>query len=201
MPNPNFPAELGNIPYESVIGGPLNAAVEANARASMTAAQFIRTVGFTTDDSGNEVPVMVEFNYEKQVIDANGNETTERFNMTVPLLLLTHVPYFEVDNVTIDFHAKLNSLQKYATSSEFAVDSSIKGKQGWLTGHVKFSVNVSYQRQSHRQQQIERTYDQQVHVEAGSIESPEGVKKLLGVLEETITEEPAGPGGGGGGGP
>lgn len=192
MPNPNFPAELGNIPYESVIGGPLNAAVEANARASMTAAKFIQDVGFTTVD-GNEEPVMVTFEYEKQVIDdATGEETTERFRMTVPLLLLVHVPYFEVSQVTIDFHAKLNSIQKYSVSNKFNVDSSVKGKQGWFLGNVKWSVNVSYQRQAHRSQKIERTYDQKVHVEAESIDAPEGVKKLLGVLEETISEEEAG---------
>lgn len=28
MPNPNFPGELGSIPYSTIIGGPLNAAVE-----------------------------------------------------------------------------------------------------------------------------------------------------------------------------
>ncbi|MFP4217879.1 MAG: DUF2589 domain-containing protein [Salinarchaeum sp.] len=38
------------MPYNSIIGGPLNAAVEADAEASQTAAKFIDDVGFQTAD-------------------------------------------------------------------------------------------------------------------------------------------------------
>lgn len=191
MPNPNFPAELGSIPYEAVIGGPLNAAVEANAQASQVATQFISDVGFVTDEvEGTTEPVMVTFSYEKTVVDDEGNESTESFDLSVPLLLMLHVPYFEVEEVTIDFNVRLNSVQTFAASSKFNIDSSASGSVGFLFGRAKFSVNTSYQRQTSRGEKVERTYEQKVHVRAGSIEAPEGVKKLLGVLEEVITEEP-----------
>lgn len=192
MPNPNFPGELGSIPYETIIGGPLNAAVSANADASMTAAKFIQDVGFQESDDGWEAdrkPVYVTFSYKKSVIDdTSGEETTKEFEMQVPLLLLVHVPYFEVSKVTIDFNVKLNSVQSYSTSSQFDIDSTVKGKQGWFTGNVKWKVSASYQKKKSREQTVERTYDQNVHVEAQSIEPPTGVTRVFDVLEETITE-------------
>jgi len=191
MPNPNFPAELGNIPYQSIIGGPLTAAVKANTDASEAAAQFIKEVGFTEDENGEKSPRMVEFSYEKEVIDEESGESTlKSHTITIPFLLLTNVPYFEVEQVTVDFNVKLNSIQTYEASDEFNLDVENKGKQGWFTGRTEWSVNSSYQRKTSRSQEVERTYDQQVHVEAGSVEAPEGVKKLLGVLEQTIVEVP-----------
>ncbi|MFC6989814.1 DUF2589 domain-containing protein [Haloplanus sp. GCM10025708] len=201
--NPNFPGELGSIPYSQIIGGPLNAAVEANAQASETAAKFIQDVGFQKDNSmsSGEKPVYVEFHYKKQVMDESSGQTTEKeFSLQVPFLLLVNVPYFEVSNVTIDFHVRLNSVEKYATSSKFNVESEVKGKQGWFTGNVKWRVSASYQRQKSQSQKIERTYDQNVHVVAEGVGPPKGVDTLFKVLEETITETPANGGGGGGGG-
>lgn len=192
MPNPNFPGELGSIPYETIIGGPLNAAVEANADASMTAAKFIQDVGFQEADDGWESsrkPVYVTFSYKKTVIDdESGAESTKEFEMRVPLLLLVNIPYFEVSRVTVDFNVKLNSVQTYATSSKFDIDSEVKGKQGWFTGNVKWKVSASYQKQKSQSQKIERTYDQSVHVEAESVEPPTGVTRVFDVLEGTITE-------------
>jgi len=192
MPNPNFPGELGSIPYETIIGGPLNAAVEANADASMTAAKFIQDVGFQEADDDWESsrrPVYVTFSYKKTVIDdESGAESTQEFEMRVPLLLLVNIPYFEVSRVTVDFNVKLNSVQTYATSSKFDIDSEVKGKQGWFTGNVKWKVSASYQKQKSQSQKIERTYDQSVHVEAESVEPPTGVTRVFDVLEETITE-------------
>lgn len=108
--------------------------------------------------------------------------------MRVPLLLLVNIPYFEVSRVTVDFNVKLNSVQTYATSSKFDIDSEVKGKQGWFTGNVKWKVSASYQKQKSQSQKIERTYDQSVHVEAESVEPPTGVTRVFDVLEETITE-------------
>ncbi|SMO42611.1 DUF2589 domain-containing protein [Halorubrum cibi] len=193
MPSPNFPAELASIPYEEVIGTPLRAAVEANASASMTAAEFIRTVGFTEPVVGEAEPVTVDFAYERREVDPEtGSERIESHTMTVPLLLLIHVPYFEVETVTIDFNVKLNSVEAYSRSSEFEFDFSNQSEGGFdlgfLDGKTKTSVNMSYQSSTRRGREVERTYDQRVHVEAGSIDPPEGVSKLFSALETTITD-------------
>ncbi|ELZ43114.1 hypothetical protein C471_01614 [Halorubrum saccharovorum DSM 1137] len=203
MPNPDFAAELGSIPYEEVIGTPLRAAVEANAKASMTAADFIRSVGFTEPTVGQPEPVTVEFGYEKRTVDDSGNETTEQRSLSVPLLLLLNIPYFEVSNVTIDFNVKLNSVESYEQSSEFEFGyqqtTEASANLGFLQGKTKSEVSVSYQRSSSRGQEIERTYDQSVHVEAESVEPPEGVNRLMGALEQTIADDSSNGNGNGNG--
>ncbi|MES3161445.1 MAG: DUF2589 domain-containing protein [Halorubrum sp.] len=193
MPNPDFNAELASIPYEHVIGEPLRAAVEANASASQTAAEYIMRLGFTDPVVGNQEPVMVDFTYNKQVVDEESGETvTEVHVMSVPLLLLLHIPYFEVENVTIDFNVKLNSVDAYARSTQFEFDSSREAEGGlnigFMNGKTKSSVNVGAQFSTRRGQEVKRAYDQRVRVEAGSIEPPEGASQVLTALETAITD-------------
>jgi len=188
MPQADFPSEMQNIPYDEIIGGPLNAAVDANAEASQTAANFIQDVAFKSSDSGFSVfeearePRYVTFNYHKQTsVDDDGNLEEEEFELKVPLLLLLHVPYFEVSKVTVDFNVKLNSVNKRMVSED--------GGGGLSVPTPWFTVSGSYQRTDKRSEKIQRSYDQSVHVEAGSIEPPEGVIRILDVLEQTITEQ------------
>lgn len=183
--DPNFPSEMRNIPYSEIIGGPLNAAVDANTRASEVAADFIMNVAFQESDdfsvfSDAKEPVYVTFNYHKQTVDDSGETSRDEFELKVPLLLLLHVPYFEVENVTIDFNVKLNSVRKRGIEET--------GNVGGGLSLAWFTVGGSYQRTDKRSQKIQRTYDQSVHVEAGSIEPPAGVTRILDVLEQTITE-------------
>lgn len=194
MPNPDFTAELATIPYEHVIGEPLRAAVEANASASQTAAEYIMKLGFTDPVVGNQEPVMVDFTYTKQVIDdVSGDEVSEEHVMSVPLLLLLHIPYFEVENVTIDFNVKLNSVDSYGRSSQFEIDYSKEQEGGvnlgFVNGKTKSSVNIGYQFSTRRGKEIKRSYDQRVHIEAGSIEPPEGATRVLTALETAITDD------------
>lgn len=191
LKEPNFPSEMGNIPYDEIIGGPLTAAVDANTEASRNAADFIQNVAFEEESdfgsfSNAKVPRYVTFNYTKDRIDESGNRTEENFELRVPLLLLLHVPYFEIENVTIDFNVKLNSVRKRAIAEEASVEA--EASYGLGGPFASFSVSGSYQRSDKRSQKIQRTYDQQVHVEAGSIEPPDGVTRILDVLEQTITE-------------
>ena len=189
LQEPNFPTEMGNIPYDEIIGAPLNAAVDANTRASEAAADFILNVAFEESDdfsifSDAKEPVTVTFNYRKRTVDEDGDTQEEEFELKVPLLLLLHVPYFEIENVTIDFNVKLHSVRKRQIETESGI-----GGGGGLFGAIGFfNVSGSYQKTDKRGQEIQRTYDQQVHVEAGSIEPPEGVSRILDVLEQTITE-------------
>ncbi|WP_247729114.1 DUF2589 domain-containing protein [Halovivax limisalsi] len=190
MPRPDFPKELGNIPYSKILGAPLNAAVEANAEASETAAQFIQDVAFKESEGfdtfgAQREPVYVNFHYRKDATNAEGEVETQEFQMKIPLLLLLHVPYFEVNNVTVDFNVSLNSVHAKRVETEGGGGGSVGGLLGGIIG---FNVGGSYQRTEKRQQKIERKYDQSVHIEAGSIEAPTGVTRLLDVLEQTITE-------------
>ncbi|MDY6857251.1 MAG: DUF2589 domain-containing protein [Thermodesulfobacteriota bacterium] len=60
--------ELASLDFQSMIGGPLNAVIKAQAQSAITSVDFIKAVGFNSDDEGNVTePVMVSFKYQKPV--------------------------------------------------------------------------------------------------------------------------------------
>lgn len=66
--------ELSSIDFQSMIGGPLNAIVDAQAQAALSTVDFIKAVGFTPDtedETTGEItpgtPVYVSFKYPKMV--------------------------------------------------------------------------------------------------------------------------------------
>ncbi len=73
MPTPG--QELSSIDFESMIGGPLVAVINAQAQAAMSTVNFIKEVGFkkpaTEEDAGGdtttELPIYVSFKYPKEL--------------------------------------------------------------------------------------------------------------------------------------
>ena len=64
----NPASELSSIAFDKIIGGALNAVVEAQNNSSMTTVNFIKNVGFENDSNGNtKKPVYVDFKYPKEV--------------------------------------------------------------------------------------------------------------------------------------
>ncbi|VAW44480.1 hypothetical protein MNBD_GAMMA04-2098 [hydrothermal vent metagenome] len=66
--------ELSSIDFQSMIGGPLNAIVDAQAQAALSTVDFIKAVGFTPDSEDvttGEItpgtPIYVSFKYPKMV--------------------------------------------------------------------------------------------------------------------------------------
>lgn len=188
--------ELSSINFESMIGGPLSAVVKAQAQAAVTSVDFIKAVGFDSDDEGKvTAPVMVTFSYDKPVeeTDAAGVTTVKKikYDLTVPFLTMLPVPFIRIEETTIDFNAKITSIQESSTTSKFGISSEVKAKAGWFFGSASLKVNTSYQRSTSSSQKVERTYSLAVHVRAVQDELPAGTERLLGILENVIEETPA----------
>ena len=188
--------ELSSLDFSAMIGGPLNAVIKAQASSAVTSVDFIKAVGFNTDDDGKVTdPVMVTFAYDKPVesTDADGNTTVEvkKFNLTVPFLTMLPVPFIRVEETKIDFNAKITSVQESTSASSHGLDTELKAKAGWGWGSASLKVNYSYKRSTTSSSKIERTYSMAVHVRAVQDELPAGTERLLGILEQVITEVPA----------
>lgn len=190
---PNFGQELGSLDFGQVIGGPLVAAVEAHNMAQLKVADFIQTIGFIdTDDDGDPDEVRnVSFTYERDVTDAAGVTTVQRFTFTVPFILLIRLPYFDVDSVDISLSVELTSVETRSTDTAFGITAEARAKHGWLVGSASFKVNTSYSRTTKAGSRVERKYSYQVRVHAGSEDPPEGVNKLLDALVSLATEREA----------
>jgi len=215
MPNPG--QELSSIDFESMIGGPLVAVINAQAQAAMSTVNFIKEVGFkkpsTEEDAGGdtttEEPIYVTFKYPKELtpyepaIPADPSATPpvagsaavpavyQAQELQVPILTILPIPFIRIDLTTIDFNAKINSIEYRKTNTRLKVDASLEAKAGWLWGSAKLKVSTSFQRTTQQGNTVNRTYSLAIHVKAVQDEMPAGMEKMLSILEGAITSMPA----------
>jgi hypothetical protein len=221
MPSPG--QELASIDFESMLGGPLVAVINAQAQAAMTTVNFIKEVGFKKKaaeevaggDTGTEEPIYVTFKYPKELsafqpaIPADpGNAAAvpprpaqpavaavpavfETHELTVPILTMLPIPFIRIDLTTIDFNAKINSVEYRKTDTSLKIDAALEAKAGWLWGSAKLKVSTSFQRTTSQGNTVDRTYSMAVHIKAVQDEMPAGMEKILGILEGAITSKPA----------
>jgi len=192
MPNPG--QELSNIDFESMIGGPLTAVIRAQTQAANTSVDFIKSVGFSTNEDDEEVPTMVSFNYtrlvEEEDEDGNITSTPQPFTLSVPFLTMLPIPFIRIEETTIDFNAKITAVQFSKTMSEHELGVSLAAKAGWGPFSAKLKTNYSFKRKNQSGSETNRTYSLTIHVRAVQDELPAGTERLLGILENSIEEIP-----------
>jgi hypothetical protein len=192
MPTPG--EELSTLDFESMIGGPLIAVVNAQAQAAMTSVDYIKGVGFTGEGDDME-PIMVSFSYSRDVEttedDGTVTVTPTKSSLTVPILTMLPIPFLRVEETTIDINAKIVSTQFRETNTSLGLDTELQAKAGYGPFSAKLKVNFSYQKSTQQGSKVERTYTMAVHVRAVQDEMPAGTERLLGILENTIKESPS----------
>ena len=182
-PNTNLTSELNNIDFQKMIGGPLQACVNAQVASSLATVDFINKVGFKlvdeTKPDGPKQLVMVDFSHKRTDINSDGTPAEPKdIFISVPLLAMLPIPSLRIDHVTIDFNVKLNSVETSNVSQSIGVNAEAKG--GW--GPVKFKVSASYQRKSTTGVEVKKEYALNVNVRAVQDEIPAGLEKILNML-------------------
>jgi Protein of unknown function (DUF2589) len=185
--------ELSSIDFQSMIGGPLNAVVKAQAQSAQTSVDFIKSVGFNSEGTDKGKPTMVTFEYVKiiETKDATTGVITSTptpMTLTVPILTMLPIPFIRVEEVTIDFNAKINSVVESTTASSSELNASLAVKGGWGPVSAELKCSYSTKKSSSATEKNERTYSLAIHVRAVQDELPAGMEKLLGILENSITE-------------
>jgi hypothetical protein len=193
--------ELQQIPFSHLIGAPLKAAVEAQAMAAQSTIEFIHKVGFkepatgptdlvfadpAADADAGEIRT-VTFSYEKK----DENEELKKYSLTVPFLAITPIPYIRIDEMTIDFNAKLTDAVTRNTNSEFKLDTSVSASYSafWSPVKVDARVSATYNQKSSTTEHQQREYSMQIHVRAVQDEMPAGLSRMLDMLEQAIQEK------------
>jgi hypothetical protein len=176
-------SELNNIDFAKMIGGPLQAAIQAQAASAISTVNFIKDLGFKPIDpdepDGEKELIMTDFTYEKNDVDPETGAvvTTKRF-VRVPFISMLPIPSIRIETVDIDFNVKLNSVESQTIKDKLAVGLEVKA--GW--GPVKFKVSSSYQRSSSFGVKVEKEYTMNVKVKASQDEMPAGLEKILNLL-------------------
>ncbi|QQZ28038.1 DUF2589 domain-containing protein [Thiothrix subterranea] len=176
-------SELNNIDFAKMIGGPLQAAIQAQTASAIATVNFIKDLGFKPVDpeepDGAKELVMTDFSYKKKDVNPDTGEIieTERF-VRIPFIAMLPIPSIRIETVDIDFNVKLNSVESQTIKDKLAVGLDIQG--GW--GPVSFKVSASYQRSSAYGVEVKKEYSMNVKVKASQDEMPAGLEKIMGML-------------------
>ncbi|MDB5250037.1 MAG: hypothetical protein JWQ40_4431 [Segetibacter sp.] len=179
-PTSNFTSELNGIDFKKMIGGPLQAAVDAQVASALATVNFIQNVGFTNPedkDTPREL-IYADFTHNTTVVDEEGNEEKKLKTIKIPLLAMLPIPSLRIEHVEVDFNVKLNSVETSSVSDKLDIGAEIKA--GW--GPVSFKVTAAYQRQTATGIKVEKEYALNVKVRAVQDEIPAGLERILGML-------------------
>jgi hypothetical protein len=177
--------ELASLDFANLIGGPLNAVIEAQAKSAITTASFIREVAF----DGDGKVIDVNFTYNRK----NDDGKDQQFTLTVPFLTMLPVPYITIVDALIEFNAKITSINESSAEDTFSQEVSASAGGGWWFVSAKVTSKTAYQKKSATAEREERTFDMHVRVEAKNQDMPAGTERLLTILENSIAERSGPP--------
>lgn len=182
--------EVSTLDFANLIGGPLNAIVEAQAKSAISTANFIKQVGFKLDDEGNVTGVnYVNFQFSRK----NEDGRSQDFKLTVPLLTMVPIPYITVVEGNIEFNAKITSVRESKMDSSFKQDVSANVTAGFWFAKTQVNTQTSYQQNTSETGKVERSYDMNVKVKVRNADMPRGTERILDILQEVIEEVPVTP--------
>lgn len=205
---------------DSIVSVSISGGTGGSVTASVNASDGIDLViadageGYSTSDKVTIVYMDTDTPSQQQVATADITALDERdavpavfeeMKLEVPILTMMPIPFIRVDEGEIDFNAKITSMEYARVGSELKVGSSAsftnqntntnysflgsfnKNKN---TNTVKLKTNISYQRNTRRGHKIDKTFHLGVKIRVTQEEMPEGMERLLGILEDSIVSQP-----------
>jgi len=177
---------LQAMPFSSIIGGPLQACIEAQAMAAKTSWDFIKEVGLYEDkETGEKKAVNVSFSFMQ------GGRMAQ---LNVPLLTIVPIPYIAIHTIDINFKANISASSSNSTTQHDTTEkggtlkASAEGKIGPFKIKAEINANYSSKKDSTATQEskysVEYTLD--VAVKAGQDSMPAGLAKVLELLGNSL---------------
>lgn len=170
--------QLGMLPFGNLIGGPLNAAVEAQAKAATTSLDFIKSL--TTADKDDAIP-SVTFKYK------NGKNTNK---LEVPLIAIVPIPFLRIDSMNIGFKASISasSQESQTNTDSLSKEAKMEASAKYWFAKAKFSGSVSSKKDSTatKDSKYSVEYTMDINVHAVQDDMPAGLAKVLNILTESV---------------
>jgi hypothetical protein len=181
--------QFKGLPMESLIGGPLKAACDANQQMARATSNFITEVGFipVVDDEGKVTPGaprMVDFSFERPGVDQEGAPTIEMVKLKVPILAVVPIPNLQVNtvDVTFDMEVKNSTSATEKVGTEASLEVGASAGYGPFSASIKISGSVSASKENTRTSDASAKYH--VAINAQNFGIPEGLSRVLDMMNQ-----------------
>jgi hypothetical protein len=199
----NMSDQFKGLPMESLIGGPLTAACDAQIKLANATADFIKVIGFMPPPAGGNDPNAIgdtrtaAFKFKRPVeqaieMDANGKPTgnlpisEEEVELEVPLLALVKVPNLSITSVDVTFDMEVKSSFSATEKSDAEASMAATAQVGWgvFSAKVHIQGKVSSHKENTRTSDNSAKYHVAVHAEDRGM--PEGLARVMDILQTSI---------------
>lgn len=157
--------QFSGLNMESLIGGPLKAAYDAQAMLAASTAKFIENVGFEAPGTDGTGRVRTEtFSFKRGVASENGEGVgTEEVSLKVPLLSIVKIPALGIDEVDIKFDMEVKSSESLEKSSDESgeLDANAGLKVGPFHMDVKIKGSISSHKKKNGADNTDKDTEQQ----------------------------------------
>ncbi|WDF77422.1 DUF2589 domain-containing protein [Mucilaginibacter sp. KACC 22773] len=195
--------EFSGLPMDALIGGPLNAAANANSAMALTQTKFMLDTCFAKQGDGDKAsykPVLIEMVLSRGVITPGATATDPTTiqsvdtRFTLPMLTIVPLNSLAVQSVDITFEMEVKSSfaeeTSEAKSTESKGEGSFEAKIGWgpvsvtIRGSASYDSKDSSTHDTHYQKSNSAKYTVAVH--AGQLPLPQGVSTIINAFTKTI---------------
>lgn len=204
----NMAAAFSGLPMGDLIGGPLNAACEAQVRLAMATSDFIKIVGFNpptskTDPYSGGVNTAkfkfkrpVEVSPAKPEVPADGTTPAvaaqppiikiEEVELEVPVLSIVKIPSLSITSVdvTFDMEVKSSESSKETKDTSGSLESSMSIGWGIFKGSVSIKGSVATHKENTRSSDNSAKYHVEVQAKDGGM--PEGLARVLDIMAQSV---------------
>jgi len=177
--------EIRGIDISELISAPLIAALNANYKMQNATADFIKNNCFEINDSGNLNAIMLKFGYEYPILKDGKIEKVES-SIHTPLLSIINVPNLMIKKVSVNFNMEVKSATLSSNSTNLSLGADVGVKSIWspITANITGSISTS----DKTQRSTDTSSKYHIHVEAGDTSPPEGLSKLIDILNNIIPD-------------
>ena len=182
----NMSSQFSGLPMKDLIGGPLQAACDAQTLLANASANFIKDIGLEAGSDGSYAARTVDFGFTRPKQLPDGSVTQEKVDLEVPLLAIVNTPALSVKEAEVNFTMSVSSStsSEQTSDSSASLDATAKMNYGIFSMKVHVHGQVSSHSSNTRKSDNSAKYD--VRVLARDDGPPEGLMKVLDMLNGAI---------------
>ena len=180
--------QFKGLPMSDLIGEPLLAAAKAQGKLAGVTQHFIHDIGLNGTKADGYSARTVDFKFQSPVTDAKGNTTLEDNDLCVPMLAIVNVPNLSIKKATVNFTMEVKASSQDTTKSktDASVSTTAKYSAWWSPVSVQMTAKVSTSNSHENVRKTDNSAKYDVHVEARDDGPPEGLMKVLDLLNAAI---------------